>query len=67
MFLDTNDEIEQKIVDLMNQPRAKRDIIKSPVSNKLPTDRKKLNHTIKFYNTVDDLNEGKLQLTILQN
>lgn len=59
-FPDTNDEIEQKIIDLMNQPRAKRDIIKSPVSINLSSDKKKLNQTIKFYNTVDDLNEGKL-------
>lgn len=44
----------------MNQPRAKRDVIKSPISIKLPSNKKKLNQTIKFYNTVDDLNEGKL-------
>lgn len=44
----------------MNQPRAKRDIIKSPVSINLSSDKKKLNQTIKFYNTVDDFNEGKL-------
>ncbi|XP_026316494.1 uncharacterized protein LOC113227722 isoform X2 [Hyposmocoma kahamanoa] len=63
LLLDANDEIEQKIVDLMNQPRAKRDAIKSPISIKLSKDKKNLNQTIKFYNTVDDMNENTLKHT----
>lgn len=49
----------------MNQPRAKRDAIKSPISIKLSKDKKNLNQTIKFYNTVDDMNESKLPFILL--